>query len=76
MDEGNDLAKRVGEALKKLRKEKGYGSHVGFANDNEIDQKYYFQVEKGKRNLSLGYLAKVLKAHDLKLGQFFNDLDI
>ena len=65
----------IGEKLKQLRKDNGYTSYENFAMDHDINRMYYWGAEKG-RNLSLKYLIKILKIHNLTLHEFFKDLDV
>lgn len=67
-----DFVKQVGIRIRKLRVDKGYTSYERFAIEFDIDRKYYWEVEKG-RNVTIIYLLKLLKIHNLSLEEFFKD---
>jgi len=66
----------IGNWLKEKRKAAGYNSHVSFAADNDLDQKYYFQVEKGRHNIGFLYLMRMAEIHNVTLSQLFTELDL
>jgi transcriptional regulator with XRE-family HTH domain len=65
---------RIGHKLKKLREESKYTSYEDFAMYNDLSRRYYWEVEKGK-SISLRYLIKILKIHNISLKEFFKDFD-
>jgi transcriptional regulator with XRE-family HTH domain len=67
----SNLLKRVGVKLTELRKQKGYTSHEDFAFDNDIPRVQYWRIEKGKTNLTLKSLIKLLAIHKLTVEEFF-----
>lgn len=75
LDADKEALAAIGEKLKQLRKAGGYRSFESFAFDNNISSRYYWGAEKG-RNLSLKYLLKILRIHNVTLRDFFSDLDI
>jgi transcriptional regulator with XRE-family HTH domain len=67
----SDLLEKVGKKLEELRKKKGYTSHETFAYDNEIPRVQYWRIEKGRANLTLKSLVKILAIHKLTVEEFF-----
>ena len=66
----NTLA-RIGSKLIYLRKKKGYSSHEDFAYDYELPRVQYWRIEKGKANITIKSLCKLLTIHDLSVEEFF-----
>lgn len=65
------LLEKVGKKLEELRKKKGYTSHESFAYDNELPRVQYWRIEKGKTNVTLKSLVKILAIHKLTVEEFF-----
>jgi transcriptional regulator with XRE-family HTH domain len=65
-----DLMKRVGEELRKLRKEAGYSSFEAFALDIDMDSGQYGCYERGE-NITTISLYRLLTHHELRLDQFY-----
>jgi len=70
----NSLLVRVGKRLGELRKAKGYTSHETFAYDYEMPRVQYWRIEKGRANLTLKSLIKILSIHKLTIEEFFASL--
>lgn len=68
------LQERIGEKIMKLRKQKGYSSHEDFAHDFELTRVQYWRIEKGRTNLTLKTLVRILSIHKITVEEFFNDL--
>lgn len=66
----NTLA-RIGSKLTYLRKKKGYSSHEDFAYDYDLPRVQYWRIEKGKANITIKSLCKLLTIHDLSVEEFF-----
>jgi transcriptional regulator with XRE-family HTH domain len=62
---------RMGSKLTDLRKEKGYSSHEDFAYDYDIPRVQYWRIEKGKTNLTIKSLCRLLTIHKLTIEEFF-----
>jgi transcriptional regulator with XRE-family HTH domain len=62
---------RIGTKLTDLRKQKGYSSHEDFAYDYEIPRVQYWRIEKGKTNLTIRSLCRLLTIHKLSVDEFF-----
>jgi transcriptional regulator with XRE-family HTH domain len=65
---------RIGNRLTDLRKQKGYSSHEDFAYDYEIPRVQYWRIEKGKTNLTIKSLCRLLTIHKLTVEEFFCSL--
>jgi transcriptional regulator with XRE-family HTH domain len=61
----------VGMRLAELREKKGYTTLKEFANDYDLPQIQYWRMEKGKANITLKSLARILKVHNMTLQDFF-----
>jgi transcriptional regulator with XRE-family HTH domain len=66
----NTLA-RIGAKLTYLRKKKGYTSHEDFASDFQLPRVQYWRIEKGKANITIKSLCRLLAIHELSVEQFF-----
>jgi hypothetical protein len=65
------LLERIGLGLSKLRVQKGYTSIKDFASDHHLPMIQYWRIEKGKANLTLKSLVKLLAIHQLGIEDFF-----
>jgi transcriptional regulator with XRE-family HTH domain len=61
----------IGQKLTALRKKKGYTSHETFAYDFDLPRVHYWRIEKGKVNLTIKSLLKILSIHKITLDEFF-----
>lgn len=62
----------IANKLKELRLNAGYTSYENFAWDNGINRMQYWKMEKGETNFTMRSLHKVLQAHNISFGEFFN----
>lgn len=62
---------QIGYKLRALREKKGYGSIKEFALDYDLPMIQYWRIEKGKANLTLKSLNRLLTIHSLKMEDFF-----
>ena len=62
---------RIGSKLTSLRKKKGYSSHEDFAYDFDLPRVQYWRIEKGKANITIKSLCKLLTIHNLSVEEFF-----
>jgi len=69
-----NLQKRIGLKLTELRKKKGYTSHEDFALDHDIPRVQYWRIEKGRANITIKSLVKLLAVHKLTVEEFFHIL--
>lgn len=70
-DNLNGTLELIGKKLLDLRRKKGYTSHAEFASDFGLPRIQYWRMEKGKANVTLKSLGKVLHIHGLTLEEFF-----
>lgn len=61
----------VGVRLAELRVKKGYSTIKEFAQHYELPEIQYWRIEKGKANITLKSLVKILKIHNITLQDFF-----
>lgn len=69
-----DIKEKFGQKVKSLREQKSF-SIEHLANISNVDRNYIADIEKGKRNVSLEIIEKIITALDTDFGAFFNDKD-
>jgi hypothetical protein len=62
---------RIGTGLSVLRVQKGYNNISDFANEHNLPLIQYWRIEKGKANVTLKSLVKLLTIHQLAPEEFF-----
>jgi transcriptional regulator with XRE-family HTH domain len=62
---------RIGTKLTYLRKKKGYSSHEDFAYEYDLPRVQYWRIEKGKANITIRSLCRLLTIHNLSVEEFF-----
>lgn len=67
-----DIREKFGTKVKILRESKGYSIEY-LANISHVDRNYISDIEKGKRNVSITIMEKIIHALDSDLANFFND---
>lgn len=72
MESENEVLLRIGMRLKKLRESKGYTSYEHFAIENELSRMHYWKIEKGKANITIRTLLKLLTIHGCSIDDFFS----
>lgn len=65
---------KIGDRLKEIRKQKGYDNYEKFAYEHDIPRAQYGRYERGKSDLRLSSLLKILNAFDMTLEEFFKEL--
>ena len=65
------ILEQIGSRLKDLREKKGYNSIKEFALDHDLPMIQYWRIEKGRANLTLKSLHKLLAIHSVSMEQFF-----
>jgi len=66
-----DIRKLYGERLKAFRKKKGLSQEdLGFKSS--LHRTYISEVERGRRNISIVNIAKIAKALNLSIKEFFD----
>jgi hypothetical protein len=61
----------VGTCLADLRIKKGYPTIKAFAERYDLPEIQYWRIEKGKANITLKSLSKILSIHRLSVHEFF-----
>jgi hypothetical protein len=61
----------VGERLAELRTKKGHPTIKEFTLKYDLPGIHYWRIEKGKANITLKSLTKILAIHNLSLHEFF-----
>ena len=65
------VLKEIGQQLVTLREKNGYHTLKEFVIENDLPEVQYWRMEKGKANITLKSLAKVLSIHKMTLHEFF-----
>jgi transcriptional regulator with XRE-family HTH domain len=61
----------IGNHLAELRIKKGYSTIKEFANKHDLPAIQYWRIEKGKANITLKSLTRILSIHNVSLQDFF-----
>jgi len=67
-----DIREKFGVKVKMLRELKNI-SIEHLANISNVDRNYISDIEKGKRNVSILIIEKIIVALDTDMATFFND---
>ncbi len=67
-----EIKEKFGQKVKELREQKGF-SIEQLANISNVDRNYISDIEKGKRNVSIEIMEKIIFALDTDFIEFFND---
>lgn len=67
-----NIKEKFGLKVKELREQKGCSIEY-LANISNVDRTYISDIEKGKRNVSIEIIEKIITALDTDFGAFFND---
>jgi hypothetical protein len=67
----NKVLQEIGSRLAELREKNGYTTLKEFVLTNDLPEVQYWRMEKGKANITLKSLLKVLSIHQLSLHDFF-----
>ncbi len=62
---------KIGTGLSILRVKKGFNNISDFVNEYDLPLIQYWRIEKGKANVTLKSLTKLLAIHQLALEEFF-----
>ena len=65
MNNLDQIKKKNGKLLRKLRTEMGYSSYESFAFEHNLSRIQYWRMEAGKTNYSIKTLIKVLDIHKI-----------
>ena len=67
-----DIKEKFGHKVKELRENKGF-SIEQLANISNVDRNYISDIEKGKRNVSIEIMEKIILGLDTDFMELFND---
>lgn len=67
-----NIKEKIGQKVKLLREQKGI-SIEHFASISNVDRNYISDIEKGKRNVSIEIIEKIITAFESDFATFFND---
>jgi transcriptional regulator with XRE-family HTH domain len=67
-----EIKEKFGQKVKELREQKGF-SIEQLANISNVDRNYISDIEKGKRNVSITIIEKIIIALDTDFTTFFSD---
>ena len=66
-----NILAEVGNQLALLRVKKGYPTIKSFAQKYDLPEIQYWRIERGKANITLKSLSRILNIHRLTLHDFF-----
>ena len=66
-----NLLTEIGACLADLRVKKGYPTIKAFTERYDLPEIQYWRIEKGKANITLKSLSRILRIHRLSLHDFF-----
>lgn len=67
-----NIKEKFGIKVKELREQKEISIEY-LANISNVDRTYISDIEKGRRNVSIEIIEKIITALDTDFGAFFND---
>lgn len=67
-----NIKEKFGQKVKLLREQKGI-SIEHLASISNVDRNYISDIEKGKRNVSIEIIEKIITAFESDFATFFND---
>ena len=65
------ILENVGMSLAELRERKGYSTIKEFTVKYDLPEIQYWRIEKGRANLTLKSLVKILAIHKVSIQDFF-----
>jgi transcriptional regulator with XRE-family HTH domain len=71
MDDTSEVLKKIGARLMQLRLKNGHKSYESFALENDLSRMQYWRIEKGKTNLTIKSLVRILNIHNITIEEFF-----
>ena len=66
-----DLKEKIGKRITELRKEKNL-SQQKFAYEADIERTFLTHIEKGRKNISVNTLQRILEGLEIPIGEFFD----
>lgn len=73
--ENYDIHNKIGQKIKEIRNNKNL-SQEKLANIADIDRTYLPDIEKGNRKISIQILNKITNALEIRLSDFFKDINL
>jgi transcriptional regulator with XRE-family HTH domain len=61
----------IGNRLAEIREKKGYSTIKEFTSRHDLPEIQYWRMEKGKANITLKSLVRILSIHKVSLHEFF-----
>lgn len=71
---GMNTYERIGQAIKRLRSERGL-TQEQFSDQCGVDQHYISNIERGKRNVSVDIIERIVSYFGMSLSQFFESVE-
>lgn len=65
------VLEKIGKRFKKLRIDKKFTSYEHFAVEYELSRMQYWKIEKGKTNITIKTMCKLLEIHNITIEEFF-----
>ena len=65
------VLRAIGERLAHLREKNGYATLKEFVQKHDLPEVQYWRMEKGKANITLKSLVRILSIHKVSLQDFF-----
>ena len=69
-----NIKEKFGKKVKQLREERQFSIEY-LANVSNVDRNYISDIEKGKRNVSIEIIEKIILAFNTDFSTFFNDTE-
>jgi transcriptional regulator with XRE-family HTH domain len=66
------IQEKIGKRITQLRKDKKL-SQQKFAYEADVERSFLTHIEKGRKNISVGTLERILTALEVSFKDFFND---
>ena len=73
--ENYNIHTKIGQKIKEIRNNKNL-SQEKLANIADIDRTYLPDIEKGNRKISIQILNKITNALEIRLSDFFKDINL
>jgi len=71
MSRNNDILKKFGKRVNKIRLQKGFTSQMTFAHKAHLDRTYIGGIERGERNVGLKNIEKIAKTLGVNIEELF-----
>lgn len=67
------IQEKIGKRITQIRKDNIKLSQQKFAYEADIERSFLTHIEKGRKNISVGTLERILTALEISFQDFFND---